>query len=973
MPKFLLRIVVFFVVPGLFVDPSLVVAFSRHQSFVDRPIRTISLESFTRKAITPTSFSSTVLPKIRARTLRMISVPLSVTSAALALKVAKHKNWVWTYVGDILWQLRNRIFRRSRATERLTLSPQQHRKRILDELPDYSVRPVHSDQEFLQFIQMRAAQVRDYALTDSAIAKTVGDPYFENPYDYTEAWEWIKTFHDHHAPYGSPAVFLGTDAEYLGILYSLECPGEPLAVHRISRYAFLSAEETTVLAKHADALEGEFLDTSTEGPAARRISWIDNGLVYSTLTQIILKGIREGIAKEESFEDMFSAILQREIEHKDIQNKRFRGRQTAYFGKPIKPVEDLLKKEIQSGFFNERIFALFADFYDSVLSTNDQPMLYDVGAIAAQPLVLYGMLEYAKLLAHSPQRDRILRTLSPPLREKIKKILVSSDLQNKRIRMVIHGPRPNHEPWNGVKTKDLVFLGEDDQRKSLVEQGKSFDRGNGGKSWDQLEPLYKPASLQDQAIALSKIAGTWQYFVLCRAIERSVAKITNTSFRIQVVRLLLATADNDPAPLTIDYNLLQHRIIDHNTHFQSEVILAFAFNRSHMRELIANPRFSNFKRAADFIDAIALPLKAAVDSKAFVLPVAPRAYDDPKFLRVRAFNHGFVAAERERSAKRDTVVIDFDGVLAHYIGKPQNHLINTALVTELMKLFSKDKRLVVWTGGRKERVRNFFEDFPKMATLFDAIITADDYAVNLWTDRGSGHLDELQAVYSGRTSQEIADYYTAVPSLVDEGRSLVKDPGLFGYRLIVDDNPAIEMMAQRSISHPFRAIRVSSFDEHSPGGVRFGDSSETWKPLSFLVLTLLQETHRDMHQAAVESILEKYIYADPRWVVERESNLMEMWDVAGEVERLAATHSAEELDHGWNEALKLEKAALDANKTWPGEPDPYKTLTWELARVLKLAAMKGEIDLSVISVPEAQKSNGAKTPEICRQPSQTSA
>ncbi len=848
--------------------------------------------------------------------------------------------WSNISVKDLFKRLRSRIFRRvaPHPDEPFEFDRQSRRQRIVD--TNYSIPTIHNDREFLDFVKHRSEELREGALTLPNVSRTVGDSHFENPYDYTETWQFVDWFRNHHPPQNSPAVFLGTDAEFLGTLYALVHPNDPLAVHRISRRAFLSMEEERTFAAHPEALGSEPVRESTEGTANRVITSVDNGLVYSSLSHLINASLRQAHDQHQLFEQCWVTSLKSEIEQKTFQRKRFTSRQIAYFGKRTDAIEAVLKQEIESGFFNQRVFTLFAAFYENVLSEADRASVYDIAAVGTQPLLLYGMLEYVKQLADSPNRETIIGALSPSTRQRIEHILDDPHLQKKHVEVVLYGPSHNTGDWEDVPTQDIKLTRSYDTRKSLMEVGKSFERRRDSTN-DDPEPLYVPASTEERDEALSKLGATWQYLNLCQALENALDQV-DLPLRIQIYRLLLATADNDASVLTLDFDLLEQRILGYDAHLRSDLVLPYVVNRFRTRPLIPAAHADEFEKAAAFLESIALPLKE--EKNAIILPAAERGYYDPAFIRVRAFNPDFIQEERARSAEQDTIAVDFDGVVAHFTG--EGHILNPTIVSQLEFLRRGNVRLVLWTGGPKQRLRYFFEAYPGMARFFDVVITGDDYMLRLWSRKYYGSLEEVQAAYPGHTQEDLTQYYTSVPGLLHDGHSLLKDPGLLGYRALIDDNAGIQHIGDKPLAEPFRVISVPTFD----GQVRETPSSEPsetpWSSVAEKALHVIHNAHLRPHQIAIEKLLMDYMDADPGRASVRRNYVAAIWARAGEAERLAAAQSMDELNQGLTAAQDTEKKAIALETTWPAGPDPFRTMVYTFAIILKQAAVDGRVVLA---------------------------
>jgi len=110
------------------------------------------------------------------------------------------------------------------------------------------------------------------------------------------------------------------------------------------------------------------------------------------------------------------------------------------------------------------------------------------------------------------------------------------------------------------------------------------------------------------------------------------------------------------------------------------------------------------------VKAISLPDSGFTTEHALELPENDHDHYDPRFIRVRAFNSHFIGVEKAKSSETRTVWIDFDGVLAHWDGK--NHSRNGEFFNELLKLKENNVRLILWSGGGKERIRKFLTKIP---------------------------------------------------------------------------------------------------------------------------------------------------------------------------------------------------------------------------------------------------------------------
>ncbi|HTL71202.1 MAG TPA: hypothetical protein VL404_07930, partial [Candidatus Eisenbacteria bacterium] len=319
---------------------------------------------------------------------------------------------------------------------------------------------------------------------------------------------------------GTTRVFLGTDAEFLASAYALMAQSAPATVHMISGESLMSLAESETLARSDVRAQmiGEVPKSETSTKHSTRFArWQDNALVYSTLFQVIMEGLKQSRSNKVYFEDAFVKILSDEIERSTIQKERVTdsregrgGKRIAIFGWDTHPeAEALLRGEVEQGLFNKTLFAEFEKFYDNVLADRDSVAINDVAAIGAQPLLFYGVLEYLKGAVarrdSDPAAARVLSQVSP-------RILAGIAGKSIKVALFVDKAPDRDVVWRGSLRRDITLLATSNALSDLIETEKMQEKNPDFFRGVPDSPQYVPTSPTEQSRYLSKLVALTEYF-----------------------------------------------------------------------------------------------------------------------------------------------------------------------------------------------------------------------------------------------------------------------------------------------------------------------------------------------------------------------------------------------------------------------------------------------------------------------------
>jgi hypothetical protein len=216
---------------------------------------------------------------------------------------------------------------------------------------------------------------------------------------------------------GGSAVFIGTDAEFLKIVYDVlaDSPRASQTFY-LSRLSLLSDEERHLLSVTREATFGPDLTTRVmiAGlPTYRDYTWMDNGLVASQLFYLIAdvhNRLRRTARPQTSFEELFVAAFLEELRNGTLQARRQAHGWLTLFGTPQPDVDRLILTSMEEHAFADRCMSIARRFEREILADDSTPMLIELGASGTQACLLFGSL--AVLDQTACDRDDTRRGLS---------------------------------------------------------------------------------------------------------------------------------------------------------------------------------------------------------------------------------------------------------------------------------------------------------------------------------------------------------------------------------------------------------------------------------------------------------------------------------------------------------------------------------------------------------------------------------
>lgn len=182
-----------------------------------------------------------------------------------------------------------------------------------------------------------------------------------------------------------------------------------------------------------------------------------------------------------------------------------------------------------------------------------------------------------------------------------------------------------------------------------------------------------------------------------------------------------------------------------------------------------------------------------------------------KFVEGSIFCPQFVNKELAKSKEAKTIVFDLDETMRGWDKDKNEGFLRDSLKKVLDELVEKNYRLVIWSASIRPSIQQTINKYPGFEDYFDLIISAENYCFPYLSEENKQFLEKVDPKYFKLLEgidKNLIDLESGRPYYRP-----TKNIRLFGYSLLVDDDPGV---IQEGEMFNFQVLRLFPYKYENP-------------------------------------------------------------------------------------------------------------------------------------------------------------